>query len=578
MVASARVRRSHGAPRRSMTRRRRWRRRCGVRPLTARLLVAARHRRGGAGRRASWRRGWPTCGRPTAWPTCRARSSGSAAALAGGETIGVFGDYDVDGVTTAAVLASGAAGAGRHGGAAGGRAATRATAWARRRRPLRGGRLHAAGHRRLRHQRPRGAARRARARRRHDRHRPPPAARRASPRRSRSSTRAAPTTRSRSRAWRRAASRSTWRPRCARGSAPALRSARPAGPGGAGHDRRHGAAGRREPHPGRGGAARAVGAQAARPGGAGRARRAGERPHHGARRRVPADAASERRRAAWARRSSRSTCCWPADADAERLAASSTTRTRSGSACRSWSGRRRWRRRPRRAGAGRARAGGGRRGLAPGVVGIIAARLVDRFARPAIAIGFRDGEGRGSARTVAGFNLFRRAGALRGAPDEVRRPRRRGGDEHRDRRAGRLPRRFAAEAARQLRRRAGRRRSRSTPRWRWAISTAAFAEELARLAPFGAANREPLFALSGRDDAGDARRREGPPAAHAGPRRRDQRGDRVRLRRRGSGRGRPRRSGRDSRARHVPRPAPHPPQGEQAGPPPATDERAWRSD
>src|SRR4029079_2044068 len=41
-----------------------------------------------------------------------------------------------------------------------------------------------------------------------------------------------------------------------------------------------------------------------------------------------------------------------------------------------------------------------------GVVGIIAARLVDRFARPAIAIGFRDGEGRGSARTVAGVKLF----------------------------------------------------------------------------------------------------------------------------------------------------------------------------
>src|SRR5262249_42703662 len=48
----------------------------------------------------------------------------------------------------------------------------------------------------------------------------------------------------------------------------------------------------------------------------------------------------------------------------------------------------------------------GAEGWHPGVVGIIAARLVDRFARPAIAIGFRDGEGRGSARTVAGVNLF----------------------------------------------------------------------------------------------------------------------------------------------------------------------------
>jgi len=48
----------------------------------------------------------------------------------------------------------------------------------------------------------------------------------------------------------------------------------------------------------------------------------------------------------------------------------------------------------------------GAEGWHAGVVGIIAARLVDRFARPAIAVGFRDGDGRGSARTVAGVNLF----------------------------------------------------------------------------------------------------------------------------------------------------------------------------
>ena len=55
----------------------------------------------------------------------------------------------------------------------------------------------------------------------------------------------------------------------------------------------------------------------------------------------------------------------------------------------------------------------GAEGWHPGVVGIIAARLVDRFARPAIAIGFRDGEGRGSARTVRGVNLFDALLALR---------------------------------------------------------------------------------------------------------------------------------------------------------------------
>ena len=53
----------------------------------------------------------------------------------------------------------------------------------------------------------------------------------------------------------------------------------------------------------------------------------------------------------------------------------------------------------------------GAEGWHHGVVGIIAARLVDQFARPAIAIGFKNGEGRGSARTVPGVNLFEALGA-----------------------------------------------------------------------------------------------------------------------------------------------------------------------
>ncbi len=47
----------------------------------------------------------------------------------------------------------------------------------------------------------------------------------------------------------------------------------------------------------------------------------------------------------------------------------------------------------------------GAEGWHPGVVGIIAAKLVDRFRRPAVVIGFRDGVGRGSARTCNGFDL-----------------------------------------------------------------------------------------------------------------------------------------------------------------------------
>lgn len=54
----------------------------------------------------------------------------------------------------------------------------------------------------------------------------------------------------------------------------------------------------------------------------------------------------------------------------------------------------------------------GEEGWHPGVVGIVAAKLVDRYARPTIVVGFEGGRGRGSARTIPGFNLYQ---ALAGA-------------------------------------------------------------------------------------------------------------------------------------------------------------------
>ncbi len=49
----------------------------------------------------------------------------------------------------------------------------------------------------------------------------------------------------------------------------------------------------------------------------------------------------------------------------------------------------------------------GQEGWHPGVVGIVAAKLVERYARPVAVVGFRDGVGRGSLRTTAGFHLHR---------------------------------------------------------------------------------------------------------------------------------------------------------------------------
>ena len=59
-------------------------------------------------------------------------------------------------------------------------------------------------------------------------------------------------------------------------------------------------------------------------------------------------------------------------------------------------------------------------GWAPGVVGIVAAKLVDRYQRPAFVIGIdpATGIGRGSARTSPGINLYEalRARARDAAP------------------------------------------------------------------------------------------------------------------------------------------------------------------
>ena len=55
-----------------------------------------------------------------------------------------------------------------------------------------------------------------------------------------------------------------------------------------------------------------------------------------------------------------------------------------------------------------------REGWHSGVVGIIAGRLKDRFGKPALAVGFEGGQGRGSARSVAGFDI---GAAIRAARD-----------------------------------------------------------------------------------------------------------------------------------------------------------------
>jgi len=152
---------------------------------------------------------------------------------------------------------------------------------------------------------------------------------------------------------------------------------------------------------------------------------------------------------------------------------------------------------------GRVRAGArglvlSRDGWHPGVVGIVAARVAERFHRPAVLVGVADGVGKGSGRSIEGFHLY---DALAACGVHLARF---GGHRHA---AGvtvepeRLPafreafERFAFERLTP---------DDLVPRCRiegWALAAdldERAADDLARLAPFGAGHAEPLFAVRAR--------------------------------------------------------------------------------
>ncbi len=140
----------------------------------------------------------------------------------------------------------------------------------------------------------------------------------------------------------------------------------------------------------------------------------------------------------------------------------------------------------------------GQEGWHHGVVGIIAARLVDRFARPVVVVGFDGDVGRGSARTIAGLNLHEsltacadhltRYGGHAAAAGVSLRPEQLDGF--------RIA--FAAEV--------GRRRGAVDHLDRCVVVdgvvdlaeiSIGFAEDLGRLAPFGPSNNQPVLAIPG---------------------------------------------------------------------------------
>ncbi|BDG01802.1 single-stranded-DNA-specific exonuclease RecJ [Anaeromyxobacter oryzae] len=136
-----------------------------------------------------------------------------------------------------------------------------------------------------------------------------------------------------------------------------------------------------------------------------------------------------------------------------------------------------------------------RDGWHPGVVGIVASRIVEKFHRPAVLIAMEDGAGKGSGRSIEGFHLYDALSACSGHLARF------GGHKHaagvtvaRDR-VDAFRSAFEAHAAERIR------DEDLVPRCRIDAYvddreiTDRAAEDLEKLGPYGAGHPEPIFAL-----------------------------------------------------------------------------------
>jgi single-stranded-DNA-specific exonuclease len=139
----------------------------------------------------------------------------------------------------------------------------------------------------------------------------------------------------------------------------------------------------------------------------------------------------------------------------------------------------------------------GGEGWHQGVVGIVAAKLVDKYRKPAVVVAFQGGQGRGSARTLGGFDLTVGLGRCRdhllgfgGHPAAA-------GVTLAEDQLAAFRSAFVAAAAEHAARRGGEGALEVDTVAQLAELDLAQAEELARLGPFGTDNSEPLLAISG---------------------------------------------------------------------------------
>ncbi|MFP5233506.1 MAG: single-stranded-DNA-specific exonuclease RecJ [Acidobacteriota bacterium] len=157
-------------------------------------------------------------------------------------------------------------------------------------------------------------------------------------------------------------------------------------------------------------------------------------------------------------------------------------------------------------GQARAASGAWRRG----VIGILASRVVERTARPALVITHEDGEAYGSGRSVAGFHLLNALTAVNGQGEE-RLFTRFGGHAHAvgfslpSERVGELRKRMLRYAAQWLNVADLGQELRCDAEVRLQELTAPFFDSLEQMAPFGHGNEEPVLLSRGVRLAADPR-------------------------------------------------------------------------
>jgi single-stranded-DNA-specific exonuclease len=148
----------------------------------------------------------------------------------------------------------------------------------------------------------------------------------------------------------------------------------------------------------------------------------------------------------------------------------------------------------------------GAEGWHPGVIGIVASRIVDRFHRPTIMIGLNNGHGQGSGRSIAGFHLTHALEACGGYLEAYGGHEMAAGLKLATPRFEEFRQAFCAYAAQTLK------PEMMVPQLpldceaEIAQITAALVTDIARLGPFGHANRKPLLVCRNVTIAGPPRR------------------------------------------------------------------------